>query len=172
MARILGVDIPNDKQVQYSLTYIYGVGLKTAQNACAAAGVEPTIRVKNLTEEQITAIRNELAKVKTEGELRREVALNIKRLQERVNSLKEKLNNEICICIDFALDGGSIKYVGVEKAEAGLQIADMIYERHEIISEVLVRLGVSEEIAAEDACRIEHVISAESFAAIKKHIGK
>ena len=82
MARILGVDIPNDKQVQYSLTYIYGVGLKTAQNACAAAGVEPTIRVKNLTEEQITAIRNELSKVKTEGELRREVALNIKRLQE------------------------------------------------------------------------------------------
>ena len=82
MARILGVDIPNDKQVQYSLTYIYGVGLKTAQNACAAAGVEPTIRVKNLKEEQITAIRNELAKVKTEGELRREVALNIKRLQE------------------------------------------------------------------------------------------
>ena len=82
MARILGVDIPNDKQVQYSLTYIYGVGLKTAQNACAAAGVEPTIRVKNLTEEQITAIRNELAKVKTEGELRREIALNIKRLQE------------------------------------------------------------------------------------------
>lgn len=82
MARILGVDIPNDKQVQYSLTYIYGVGLKTAQNACAAAGVEPTIRVKNLTEEQITAIRNELAQVKTEGELRREIALNIKRLQE------------------------------------------------------------------------------------------
>jgi small subunit ribosomal protein S13 len=82
MARILGVDIPNDKQVQYSLTYIYGVGLKTAQNACAAAGVEPTIRVKNLTEEQITAIRNELTKVKTEGELRREIALNIKRLQE------------------------------------------------------------------------------------------
>ena len=82
MARILGVDIPNDKQVQYSLTYIYGVGLKTAQKACADAGVEPTIRVKNLTEEQITAIRNELAKVKTEGELRREIALNIKRLQE------------------------------------------------------------------------------------------
>ena len=82
MARILGVDIPNDKQVQYSLTYIYGVGLKTAQKACADAGVEPTIRVKNLTEEQLTAIRNELTKVKTEGELRREVALNIKRLME------------------------------------------------------------------------------------------
>jgi small subunit ribosomal protein S13 len=82
MARILGVDIPNDKQVAYSLTYIYGVGLKTAQKACADAKVDPTIRVKNLTEEQMTAIRNELSKVKTEGELRREVALNIKRLEE------------------------------------------------------------------------------------------
>ena len=56
--------------------------------------------------------------------------------------------------------------------DAGLEIANMIYERHQIISEVLVRLGVSEEIAVEDACKIEHVISAESFAAIKKHIGK
>ena len=56
--------------------------------------------------------------------------------------------------------------------EAGLQIADMIYERHEIISEVLVRLGVSEEIAAEDACRIEHVISDKSLAAIKAHMSK
>ena len=56
--------------------------------------------------------------------------------------------------------------------DAGLEIANMIYERHQIISEVLVRLGVSEEIAVEDACKIEHVISAESFAAIKIHKGK
>ncbi len=82
MARILGVDIPNDKQVAYSLTYIYGVGINTAKKACADAKVDPTIRVKDLTEEQMTAIRNELSKVKTEGDLRREVALNIKRLQE------------------------------------------------------------------------------------------
>lgn len=82
MARILGVDIPNDKQVAYSLTYIYGVGLHTAKKACEDAKVDATIRVKDLSEEQITAIRNELTKVKTEGELRREIALNIKRLEE------------------------------------------------------------------------------------------
>ena len=82
MARISGVDIPNDKQVAYSLTYIYGIGLKLAKDACANAKVDPTIRVKDLSEEQLTAIRNEIAKFKTEGDLRREVALNIKRLEE------------------------------------------------------------------------------------------
>ena len=54
--------------------------------------------------------------------------------------------------------------------ESGKQIADMIYERHELLSSWLVRLGVPEEIATEDACRIEHVISKESFAAIKNHV--
>lgn len=54
--------------------------------------------------------------------------------------------------------------------DSGKQIADMIYERHEIISEFLIKLGVAPEIATEDACRIEHVISAESFSALKKHI--
>jgi small subunit ribosomal protein S13 len=82
MARIVGVDIPNDKQVAYSLTYIYGIGLTTAKKLCAAANIDPTIRVKDLSEEQLTALRTEVASVKTEGDLRREVALNIKRLVE------------------------------------------------------------------------------------------
>lgn len=82
MARIVGVDIPNDKQVAYSLTYIYGIGLPTAKKILADCSIDPTIRVKNLSEEQLTAIRHEVAKYKTEGDLRREVALNIKRLQE------------------------------------------------------------------------------------------
>ena len=82
MARILGVDIPNDKQVAYSLTYIYGIGLNTAKKACAATNIDPTIRVKNLSEEQLTALRSEVSKYKTEGDLRREIALNIKRLEE------------------------------------------------------------------------------------------
>ena len=56
--------------------------------------------------------------------------------------------------------------------ESGRQIAEMIYERHELLSECLEKLGVDKEIAAEDACRIEHVISPESFEAIKKHIHK
>ena len=82
MARIAGVDIPNDKQVAYSLTYIYGIGLTTAKKLCADAKIDPTTRVKDLSEEQLTALRTEIASIKTEGDLRREVALNIKRLVE------------------------------------------------------------------------------------------
>ena len=82
MARIVGVDIPNDKRVVISLTYIYGIGLTTSQKILAAAKVSEDIRVKDLTEEQLTAIRSEVAKYKVEGDLRREVALNIKRLME------------------------------------------------------------------------------------------
>ena len=82
MARIVGVDIPNDKPVKIALTYIYGIGRHTAVEICTAAKVDGMIRVKDLTDDQFAAIRNEIAKYKTEGDLRREVALNIKRLQE------------------------------------------------------------------------------------------
>lgn len=82
MARIVGVDIPNDKQVGFSLTYIYGIGRTTARKICEAAKVDPTIRVKDLSDAQMNAIRAEVAKLKVEGDLRREVALNIKRLTE------------------------------------------------------------------------------------------
>ena len=82
MARIVGVDIPNDKQVGFSLTYIYGIGRTTAVKICEAAKVDPTIRVKDLSDAQMNAIRAEVAKLKVEGDLRREVALNIKRLTE------------------------------------------------------------------------------------------
>ena len=82
MARIVGVDIPNDKQVGYSLTYIYGIGRTTAKKICEVAKVDDTIRVKDLSDDQMNAIRNEVSKLKVEGDLRREVALNIKRLTE------------------------------------------------------------------------------------------
>ena len=82
MARIVGVDIPNDKQVAFSLTYIYGIGRTTARKICEAAKVDPSIRVKDLSDAQMNAIRAEVAKLKVEGDLRREVALNIKRLTE------------------------------------------------------------------------------------------
>ena len=82
MARIVGVDIPNDKQVGFSLTYIYGIGRTTAVKICEAAKVDPTIRVKDLSDDQMNAIRAEVSKLKVEGDLRREVALNIKRLTE------------------------------------------------------------------------------------------
>ena len=82
MARIAGIDIPRDKQIVISLTYIYGIGLTTSKEILAAAGVAENIRTKDLTEEQLSAIRTEVAKHKVEGDLRREVALNIKRLME------------------------------------------------------------------------------------------
>ena len=82
MARIVGVDIPNEKRVVVSLTYIYGIGDTTAKKICKDAKVSEDIRVKDLTEAQLAALRNEITKHKVEGDLRREVALNIKRLRE------------------------------------------------------------------------------------------
>ena len=82
MARIVGVDIPNEKRVVVSLTYIYGIGDTTAKKICKDAKVSEDIRVKDLTDEQLAALRNEIAKYHVEGDLRREVALNIKRLGE------------------------------------------------------------------------------------------
>ena len=82
MARISGVDIPSDKRAVVSLTYIYGIGRPTASEILKAAGVSEDKRVKDLTENELTAIRQEVAKHNVEGDLRREVALNIKRLME------------------------------------------------------------------------------------------
>ena len=82
MARILGVDLPREKRVEIGLTYIYGVGLPSAQKILAKAGVNPDIRVKDLTDDQVQDIRKAMEDYKVEGDLRREVALNIKRLTE------------------------------------------------------------------------------------------
>ena len=83
MARISGVDIPNAKRVEVALTYIYGIGLKSARDILAKTGVNPDTRAKDLTEEDIAKLRDESENHYTvEGELRREVALNIKRLTE------------------------------------------------------------------------------------------
>ena len=80
MARISGVDIPNQKRIVISLTYIYGIGDTTAEKICAACGVGVNTRTKDLTDEQLTALRAEVAKYRVEGDLRREVSLNINRL--------------------------------------------------------------------------------------------
>lgn len=82
MARIVGVDIPNEKRVVVSLTYIYGIGDSTARKICKNAKVSEDTRVKDLKDEELTALRNEISKVRVEGDLRRETALNIKRLTE------------------------------------------------------------------------------------------
>lgn len=80
MARIAGVDIPRDKRVVISLTYIYGIGKSTAQKICAEAGVSEDTRVRDLTEEEVNRIRDIVDRLKVEGDLRREVNMNIKRL--------------------------------------------------------------------------------------------
>lgn len=82
MARIAGVDIPNDKRVVVSLTYIYGIGASTAKKVLEKTGISEDIRVKDLTDEQMNAIRQEIDAIKVEGDLRRETQLNIKRLME------------------------------------------------------------------------------------------
>lgn len=82
MARILNVEIPNNKRVVISLTYIYGIGRALSSSILKQANIDENIRVKDLTEEQLTAIREITKNLLTEGELRREVSLNIKRLME------------------------------------------------------------------------------------------
>ena len=82
MARIAGVDIPRDKRVVISLTYIYGIGKTTSQKVLAEAGISEDTRVRDLTEDELNKIREAIDKLKVEGDLRREISLNIKRLME------------------------------------------------------------------------------------------
>ncbi len=83
MARIEGVDLPREKRVEVGLTYLYGIGPKTSQNILTATGVSPDTRVRDLTEAEVTALRDYIGQNYTvEGDLRREVQLNIKRLTE------------------------------------------------------------------------------------------
>ena len=83
MARISGIDIPREKRLEVSLTYIFGIGLSTAQALCGAVDIDPATRVRDLTEEQVNRLREVIdRRYKVEGDLRREVALNIKRLIE------------------------------------------------------------------------------------------
>lgn len=84
MARISGVDLPREKRVEIALTYIYGIGLATSKRLLAEANVDPDTRVKNLTDDEVKAIAEAIDSdhVLVEGDLRREIAMNIKRLQE------------------------------------------------------------------------------------------
>ena len=83
MARIAGVDIPNNKRVEIALTYIYGIGRKSSNDILAKTGIDPDKRAKDLTEEEVAKLRDEIENSYTvEGDLRRDVALNIKRMVE------------------------------------------------------------------------------------------
>lgn len=82
MARIAGINIPDHKHAEIALTAIYGIGRPTAQNICKQVGIEPSVKMQQLSEEQLEAIRNVVAKITVEGDLRREVSMNIKRLMD------------------------------------------------------------------------------------------
>lgn len=82
MARIAGINIPMNKHVWVGLTAIYGVGRAQSMKACAAAGVNPSTLVKDLTDAEVAALRTQIGKLTVEGDLRREVSMNIKRLMD------------------------------------------------------------------------------------------
>jgi len=82
MARIAGVNIPDHKHAEISLTSVYGVGRSRARDICSEVGIEPTIKIKDLTDAELEKIRNSLGKYTLEGDLRREVSMNIKRLMD------------------------------------------------------------------------------------------
>ena len=82
MARIAGINIPVNKHADIALTSIYGIGRTRAQTICAASGIKPDTKIKDLAENEIEALRNEVAKYTVEGDLRREVSMNIKRLMD------------------------------------------------------------------------------------------
>lgn len=81
MARIAGVDLPRDKRIEYALTYIFGIGLKTSQRILAQTGINPDTRTKDLTEDEVVKLRDVIDhNVVVEGDLRRDIQMNIKRL--------------------------------------------------------------------------------------------
>ena len=83
MARIAGVDLPRDKRVQYALTYIYGIGITTADKILAETGLNPDVRVRDLTESEVSTLREYIDNnIRVEGDLRRETSMNIRRLME------------------------------------------------------------------------------------------
>ena len=82
MARIAGVALPREKRVEVGLTYVYGIGLSSSQKILKVAGINPDTRVKDLSDEDVNKIRKAMEGYKVEGDLRREIALNIKRLTE------------------------------------------------------------------------------------------
>ena len=82
MARIAGVNLPNQKRLEVGLTYIYGIGRSTAQKICSAAGVPWDRKIKDLSDTDLERIREEIGRIQIEGDLRREMSINIKRLMD------------------------------------------------------------------------------------------
>ena len=102
MARIFGVDLPREKRVEIGLTYIYGIGRTTATKLCAETGVDPATRVKDLTEDEVTKLRDAIdGKYLVEGDLRRETSQNIKRLIRRTHHDSRGCRYRCCYPADY-----------------------------------------------------------------------
>ena len=82
MARVAGINIPDNKHAEISLTYVYGIGKTRAKDICSIIGVDPSTKIADLSDDQLEKVRTEVGKYIVEGDLRREVATNIKRLQD------------------------------------------------------------------------------------------
>ena len=82
MARIAGINVPDNKHAGIALTYIFGIGRTTAKKLCEAAGVDPSMKISDLSDERIDALRNEVSRLVVEGDLRRENSMNIKRVMD------------------------------------------------------------------------------------------
>ena len=98
MARIAGINIPDNKHARISLTYIYGIGLTSAEKICDAAGVKPDAKIGELDEANLDAIRAEVGKLNVEGDLRRETSMNIKRLMD-LGVIAACVIDVICQCM-------------------------------------------------------------------------
>ena len=119
MARIAGVDLPRDKRVEIGLTYIYGIGLTLSKEVLAKTGINPDTRVRDLSEDEVAKIRELLdAEYKVEGDLRREEALNIKRLIE-INSYRGKCHRMGLPCRGQRTKTNARTRKGPRKAIAG-----------------------------------------------------
>ncbi len=82
MARIAGINVPDNKHAGIALTYIFGIGRTTAKKLCEAVGVDPSMKIQDLSDERLDALRSEVSKLTVEGDLRRENSMNIKRLMD------------------------------------------------------------------------------------------
>ncbi|MBX3708010.1 MAG: 30S ribosomal protein S13 [Pseudomonadales bacterium] len=82
MARIAGINVPDNKHAGISLTYIYGIGRTKARQLCETVGIDPSMKIQDLPDDRLDALRNEIAKMSVEGDLRREVSMSIKRLMD------------------------------------------------------------------------------------------
>ena len=160
MARIAGVDLPKEKRVEIGLTYIYGIGLPTSQKILKDTGINPDTRVKDLTEDEVNSIRNIVKEMTIEGDLRREVALNIKRLVE--------------IGLTYIYGIGlptSQKILEVTGVNPDTRVKDLTEEEVNSIRNYIKDLTVEGDLRREVALNIKRLVEIGSYRGIRHRKG-